>query len=53
MEEKRRVLFVCVQNSFRSQMAEAIMNNKYGDRFGAESAASNIHHQPNRKRSGL
>lgn len=37
-DKKRRVLFVCVQNSFRSQIAEAIMNEKYGDRFEAESA---------------
>ena len=36
--EKIRVLFVCVSNSFRSQVAEAILNNKYGDLFVAESA---------------
>ena len=35
---KIRVLFVCVHNSFRSQIAEAILNHKYGDRFIAESA---------------
>ena len=40
--EKRRILFVCVQNSFRSQIAEAIVNKKYGDRFVAESAGLNI-----------
>lgn len=36
--EKIRVLFVCVANSFRSQIAEAILNHKYGDEFEAESA---------------
>jgi arsenate reductase len=37
-KDKIRVLFVCVSNSFRSQVAEAILNNKYGDLFVAESA---------------
>jgi arsenate reductase (thioredoxin) len=37
-EEKRRVLFVCVHNSARSQMAEAFLNNLAGDVFEAESA---------------
>jgi len=36
--EKTKVLFVCVSNSFRSQIAEAILNHKYGDSFQAESA---------------
>jgi arsenate reductase len=36
--EKIKVLFVCVHNSFRSQIAEAILNHKYGDRFEAQSA---------------
>lgn len=36
--KKIRVLFVCVANSFRSQLAETILNNKYGDLFEAESA---------------
>lgn len=40
--EKRKILFVCVQNSFRSQIAEAIINKKYGGRFVAESAGLNI-----------
>jgi arsenate reductase (thioredoxin) len=32
------VLFVCIHNSARSQMAEAFVNARYGDRFGAYSA---------------
>jgi arsenate reductase len=35
---KERVLFVCVHNSARSQMAEAYLNHFAGDRFFAESA---------------
>ena len=36
--EKIRVLFICVHNSGRSQMAEALLNEMAGDRFHSESA---------------
>ena len=36
--DKRRVLFVCVHNSARSQMAEAFLKAMAGDRFEAHSA---------------
>jgi arsenate reductase len=35
---KKKVLFVCVHNSARSQMGEAWLNHLYGDRFEAHSA---------------
>ena len=35
---KKRVLFVCVHNSARSQMAEALLNRMCADVFEAESA---------------
>ena len=35
---KQNVLFICVHNSARSQMAEAFLNEICGDSFAAESA---------------
>jgi len=35
---KKRVLFVCIHNSGRSQIAEALLRDIAGDRFEAESA---------------
>lgn len=37
---KKTVLFICVHNSARSQMAEGMMNAFHGDRFEAVSAGS-------------
>ena len=38
MSSKHRILFVCIHNSARSQMAEAFLKQHGGDLFEAESA---------------
>jgi arsenate reductase len=37
---KPRVLFVCTNNSARSQMAEGLLRHLYGDRYEVESAGT-------------
>jgi hypothetical protein len=38
MSNKHKILFVCIHNSVRSQMAEAFLKKYGGDTFEAESA---------------
>ncbi|BDZ70461.1 arsenate reductase ArsC [Methanobacterium petrolearium] len=37
---KERVLFICIHNSVRSQMAEGLLHHYYGNRFEVHSAGS-------------
>ncbi len=38
MQKKIKVLFICIPNSARSQMAEALLNKMAGDKYEAVSA---------------
>jgi arsenate reductase len=40
MADRKRVLFLCVHNSARSQMAEGLLRARAGDRFEAFSAGN-------------
>jgi arsenate reductase (thioredoxin) len=44
MPDRRSVLFVCTHNSARSQMAEGLLRDRYGDRYEALSAGTERTH---------
>ena len=41
MSDKKQVLFICRHNAGRSQMGEAVLNHRYGNRYEAYSAGIN------------
>ncbi|HOJ95364.1 MAG TPA: arsenate reductase ArsC [Methanospirillum sp.] len=41
---KPSILFICTHNSARSQIAEGYINNRYGDRYTAYSAGTEVTH---------
>lgn len=49
MKEKIKIAFICVHNSCRSQMAEAICNIKAGEVFTAYSAGTQIENSINKQ----
>jgi arsenate reductase len=42
MTEKQKVLFICTHNAARSQIAEGYLRAKYGDRYEAFSAGTEV-----------
>ena len=40
MTGKKKILFICMANAARSQMAEGYMRAKYGDKYEAFSAGT-------------
>jgi arsenate reductase len=40
MNSKKKILFLCTHNAARSQMAEGVVNARYGDRYEAHSAGN-------------
>jgi len=41
MPSKKRVLFICTNNSARSKMAEGLLRHLYGDKYEVYSAGTN------------